>query len=212
MTSVPPGISALLVAANGRPLAEEVVLDVAAVLDGLVGTNFEIVVLAATPDPLPLLQERYPNLPLRICEADLSTAIETTVYDLVFVLDVASALDVCDLSHFLEAIESGADLAIGYRPRTFERLAWSALGTLLFGKTARDVDCPFKLFRRAVWQGTAMGHSEQDGWFNTRLVVRARRLGFRIAELPVRRAQLNIDAAATLEAPSDGEKVTTRVA
>ena len=58
---------------------------------------------------------------------------------------------------------------------------------VLFGKTARDVDCPLKLFRRDVWERTAIEPRGADRWFSTRLVVRARRLGFGVAELPVRR-------------------------
>ena len=178
-----PGISALIVARDDTPVADEVVLDLVAVLDGLVGENFEIVLIGGATD-LELLAG-YPNLPLRVLEADLRSAVNQANYDLLLVLSADSRLDARALNHFLEAIERGADLAVGYRPFSLARMTWSALGALLFGKTARDVECPFKLFRRTVWDRTEVASSDLDRWFCTRLVVRARRLGFRVAELPV---------------------------
>ena len=178
-----PGISALIVARDDTPVADEVVLDLVAVLDGLVGEHFEIVVIGGAADSG--LLAGHPNLPLRVLEADLRTAVNQANYDLLLVLSADSRLDARELNHFLEAIERGADLAVGYRPFSLARVTWSALGALLFGKTARDVECPFKLFRRTVWDRTEVAASDLDRWFCTRLVVRARRLGFRVAELPI---------------------------
>jgi hypothetical protein len=178
-----PGISALIVARADLPVADEVVLELVAVLDGLVGEHFEIVLIGGATDSQ--LLARYPNLPLRVVDADLRVAVDQASYDLLLVLSAEDHLDARELNHFLEAIEHGADLAVGYRPLSFARVTWSALGALLFGKTARDVECPFKLFRRSVWDRTEVASSELDRWFCTRLVVRARRLGFRVAELPV---------------------------
>jgi len=47
------------------------------------------------------------------------------------------------------------------------------------------VDCPFKLFRTAVWQRVDMHPRAASLSFNTELLVRARRLGFQVAEVPV---------------------------
>jgi hypothetical protein len=191
MTRVAPGISAVLTV----PLREELVLDLVAVLDGLVGGNFEILIAGRDARTLEAVQARYPALPLRATSLDLAATISRTERDLVLLTAGTGELDIYALNHFLEAIESGNDLAIGYRPWTLERLAWSAFGHLLFGKTARDVDCPFKLFRRSVWQRTSMEPHGVDRWFSTRLVVRARRLGFRVAELPVRTAMPSLARA-----------------
>jgi hypothetical protein len=186
------GISAVLSSHVRQPLTEEVVLDLAAVLDGLVGDDFEIIVADGPSDSLDSLLVRFPHLPLRILEArdrDPAAGIGMAAYDLILLVSPDYAFDVRELNHFLEAVEHGADLAIGYRAYNFKRFAWYALGHLLFGKTARDVDCPFKLFRRCVWQRTGMQPRGADRWFSTRLVVRARRLGFRVAELPVKQVQ-----------------------
>jgi hypothetical protein len=187
-----PGISAVLSSHVQRPPTEEVVLELAAVLDGLVGDNFEIIVVDGPSDSLDGLRIRFPHLPLRILEArddDPAAGIGCAAYDLVLLVSADYAFDLRELNHFLEAVEQGADLAIGYRSRNLARFAWYALGHLLFGKTARDVDCPFKLFRQCVWQRTGMHPRGADRWFSTRLVVRARRLGFRVTELPVKQVQ-----------------------
>lgn len=191
MSGAAPGTSAVLTA----PLREEAARDLVAVLDGLVGGNFEILLTGPDTPALCTLKARYPALPLRATGLDLAATISRAERDLVLLSSGAGELDVFSLNHFLEAIEGGADLAIGYRPRTMERVAWSAFGQLLFGKTARDVDCPFKLFRSTVWQRTSMEPHGVDKWFNTRLVVRARRLGFRVAELPVQAAKPNLARA-----------------
>ena len=190
------GISAVVTA----PLREEAVLDLAAVLDGLVPGEFEILFVDRNVEAVAALQLRMPGLPLRALDVDIASAVSHAQYDLILLVSGQGELNVCDLNHFLDAIDSGADLAIGYRPWSLERFAWSALGHLLFGKTARDVECPFKLFRRAVWQRTSMEPPGADRWFSTRLIVRARRLGFRVAELPVGRATPNV-AQATLREP-----------
>ena len=179
------GISAVLSA----PLQFEAVLDLAAVLEALVGGNFEIVVTACTDGALADLRIAHPNLPLRATETDLVGAISSAQHELVLLVDAAGTLDSYQLNHFLEAIERGADVALGYRAWRFDRLAWSALGHLLFGRTARDVECPFKLFRLSVWRRAAMEPHDMDRWFSTRLVVRARRLGYRVVELPVQSAR-----------------------
>jgi hypothetical protein len=53
----------------------------------------------------------------------------------------------------------------------------------LFGYTARDVDCAFKLFRREVWEKVAV-HA-RGATFSAELLIKARRLDFEIVELPV---------------------------
>jgi hypothetical protein len=145
------------------------------------------VLVGGATDGLSELLMRHPSLPLRLLDADVRTGVKHANYELLFVLSAEGDLDARELNHFLEAIDRGADLAVGYRPRSLARVTWSALGTLLFGKTARDVECPFKLFRRTVWDRTDIASSDLDRWFCTRLVVRARRLGFRVTELPVSR-------------------------
>ena len=199
-----PGISAVLAANTTQTELEGAVLDLAAVLDGLVYGNFEIIVVevASAPhvaDVLAELRIRFPALPLRLLErkhvgleAALAAGFDAATYDLILVSGTHDEFDVRETNHLLEAIEQGADLAIGYRPRRADGIVrrlygwgWNALVSLLFGKIGRDVDCPFKLFRKVVWQRVDIHPREARPTFNAELLVRARRLGFRIEEVPV---------------------------
>jgi len=201
---IQPGISAVVFASAGQHELDAAVLDLAAVLDGLVFNNFEIVVveLATTRPMTDLLAElavRYPHLPLRLLGGQytdqasaLSDAFGAAAYDLIFVTSADGQYDVHELNHFLEAIEQGADLAIGYRPNRADSIlqrldgwGWNLLINLVFGPTAHDVDCAFKLFRQSVWRRIGM-RSRGTATFYTELLVRARRLGFRVIEVPVK--------------------------
>jgi Glycosyl transferase family 2 len=201
-----PGISAVLVAHAGYTALEGAVLDLAAVLDGLVYGNFEIIVVEAaastdTADVVEQLRVLYPTLPLRLEEGEhvgqaaaLAAGFDAAVYDLILAVGTNGEFDVRETNHMLEAIENGADLAIGYRPQRADGVVrrlygwgWNVLVCLLFGKTGRDVDCLFKLFRTVAWQRVDIHPREpgQNLTFNAELLVRARRLGFRVAEVPV---------------------------
>jgi len=94
------------------------------------------------------------------------------------------------LSQLFPLIADGYDMAIGYRaPRRDPTLrllygwGWNWLINLLFGHTARDVDCAFKLFKREVW--TSLQVKSRGAMFSAEFVIRARRKGYHIAEVPV---------------------------
>jgi hypothetical protein len=201
---IQPGISAVMFVPPGQAGLDAAVLDLAAVLDGLVFDNFEIVVAEALPsqqvsDVLAELRVRFPRLPLRLLEGDyadqaaaLSAGFGSAAYDLIFVTSADGQYDVRELNHLLEAIEHGADLVLGYRPKRADSIAqrldgwgWNMLVNLVFGPTARDVDCAFKLFRQNAWQRVGM-RSRGTATFYTELLVRARRLGFRVVEVPIK--------------------------
>jgi hypothetical protein len=82
------------------------------------------------------------------------------------------------------------DLVIGWRwrradpsMRLFNAWGWKLLVHSLFGYTARDVDCAFKLFRRQVWANMTV--YARGATFSAEFLIKARRLGFRVKELPV---------------------------
>src|SRR5207237_4493227 len=70
---IQPGISAVVFVPPGQAELDATVLDLAAVLDGLVFDNFEIVVVEAVAnqqisDAVAELRIRFPQLPLRLLE------------------------------------------------------------------------------------------------------------------------------------------------
>jgi glycosyltransferase involved in cell wall biosynthesis len=187
-----PGISAVLATHDRQIDLDSTILELAAVLDGLVSENFEIIIVDSIDDPaarqtseiLAGLRARCPGLPLRIMEQQnaqrgvaLAAGFDAAGYDLIFVTAADGQFDVRELNHLLDAIELGADLAIGLRRRRLR--GWSRFVNMLAGARAgRDIDCAFTLIRRAVWQGVGPVCCSE-------LLVRARRQGFRVAEVSV---------------------------
>lgn len=163
---------------------ERAVLDLAAVLDGLAPAQFEIIVVGPTPGGLRELLGRAPGLPVR----SVSSTADPR-YDVVFVAARDGRFDVRELNHLMEAIDDGADVAAGYRPRRMDpivrqlhRWGWHL-----------PVDCAFALLRRQAWQQLTPAAA------CTELVGKARRLGFRVAEVAVsqRRPTIGITVSAS---------------
>ncbi|MBN1425553.1 glycosyltransferase family 2 protein [Candidatus Fermentibacteria bacterium] len=112
--------------------------------------------------------------------------------ELVFFTDGDRQFDVAEMEDLLARIE-GSDLVVGYRSprrdpfmRRLNGKGWSLLITLLFGYTARDIDCAFKLMRRSVIERLRDEVQSRGATFSAEFLVRAKRAGFRIAEVPVR--------------------------
>jgi len=85
-----------------------------------------------------------------------------------------------------------ADLVVGYRAprrdpfmRKLNGWGWSWLVTLLFGRTARDIDCAFKLMQRSVITRLKDKIESRGATFSAEFLVRAKRAGFRIREVPI---------------------------
>ena len=195
-------ISAVLPACNEEAIIERTVRHVAGVLSGLTN-DFEVIVSNdgsrdGTGSVLDALQSAEPSLPLRVVThevnqgygAALASGFDAARKDLIFLTDGDKQFDVTELSQFIPAIDAQTDLVIGWRRnradrtlRKFNALGWKTLVNLLFGYTARDVDCAFKLFRRRVWE--SMTVHARGATFSAEFLIKARRLGFRVRELPV---------------------------
>ena len=118
--------------------------------------------------------------------AALWTGFTSATKDLVFLTDGDKQFDVAELADFLPLLD-GADMVIGYRePRAdpfIRRLngwGWNTIVTLLFGYTARDVDCAFKLFRRSLLDRVDVRAT--GATFSAEFLIKARRLGYVIRE------------------------------
>ena len=183
-----PGISAVFASSDGLDRA---VLDLVAVLDGLVPQSFEIIVIGDAVSTSEL-RARAPRLPVRTIGADDSA---DPVYDLVFVAARDGQFDVRELNHLLDAVERGADVATGYRPRRMDAI----VRRLQRWGCNVDVDCAFALLRRGVWQRLV---SETKTYVCAELSSRARRLGCEVADVPVsqRRPSLGVVASAGIRA------------
>lgn len=114
------------------------------------------------------------------CDADLSTPIE-------------------ELEKLLALLEGGAAIAIGSRAMAGSNIevrqnafrewlgrAFNVTLRILTGLPFRDTQCGFKAFRREAAE-EVFKRQTSEGWcFDAELLVIARRLGYRVAEAPVR--------------------------
>jgi glycosyltransferase involved in cell wall biosynthesis len=198
----PISISAVLPAYNEEAIIERTVRHVADVLRGL-ASDFEVIVTNdgsrdATGTVLADLQAREPELQLRVVThernrgygAALASGFDAARKDLVFLTDGDKQFDVGELKAFAHEMDARTDMLIGWRKnradppmRKLNALGWKLLVNTLFGYTARDVDCAFKLFRRQVWESLTV--YARGATFSAEFLIKARRLGFRVRELPV---------------------------
>lgn len=197
-----PSISAVLPAYNEEAIIERTVRHVADTLRGLTD-DFEVIVANdgsrdRTGAILAELQQRQPDLHLSAVTHDrnrgygaaLASGFDAARKDLIFLTDGDKQFDVAELGSFLPRMDASTDLLIGWRRkradpplRLLNAWGWKLLVNGLFGYTARDVDCAFKLFRRSVWEGMTV--YARGATFSAEFLVKARRLGFQVKELPV---------------------------
>jgi len=122
--------------------------------------------------------------------AALRSGIALAHMDWVFLTDADLQFDLTDLRLFLP-IASEHDLLMGYRlnrqdplHRRINARAWNWLVRRAFGVDVGDVDCAFKLIRSDLLQQIEL--TSDGAMVSPELVLKAQRLGARIAELGVR--------------------------
>lgn len=112
-------------------------------------------------------------------------------YDAVITLDADAQHPPECVPEFVRAAEEGADLVLGRRARSAE-MPWtrrfangfsSGWATRLAGQTVSDSQCGFRLHRRAVLAVTPLTPGRYE--VESEMVVRAARLGFRLAEVTI---------------------------
>ncbi|HEY8491186.1 MAG TPA: glycosyltransferase family 2 protein [Dehalococcoidia bacterium] len=193
-------VSAVLPAYNEAENLPGLLRDLARVLPAVAGDYEIIVVDDGSTDATPQVVSRAQQADTHVRHvrhaanqgygAALASGFQAAVHDLIFLTDGDHQFDVSEIRLLLRELEAGADFAIGYRARRQDHLlrrlngwGWNLLVRLLFGYTARDVDCAFKLFpRSAVAQGLPRSRGAA---FSAEFLVRARRRGYRISEVPV---------------------------
>ncbi len=110
-------------------------------------------------------------------------------YGLVFFTDGDQQFDLRELSLLIEKADDG-DLILGFRKNRRDPLTrriygfmWGTFVKMLFGFKARDVNCAFKLVKRAVIDKVRL--SSRGAMISTELLVKARKQGFRFVEVGV---------------------------
>ncbi len=120
----------------------------------------------------------------------LRTGFATASKELVFYTDGDAQYDPREMEALIEALGPDVDFVNGYkisRNDPFHRVVIGRLYhwfvKLAFGLRLRDVDCDFRLMRRAVFERVHLTRS--SGVICVELMKKVQDQGFRIAEVPV---------------------------
>lgn len=168
-----------------RPLSDD--FEVIVVNDGSRDRTAAIVTQLAAAHPQVRLVQHASN---QGYGAALYSGFTSATKELVFLTDSDRQFDLDDLRRLVPLLDR-ADIVAGYRAprrdplmRVLNGIGWSTLVTLFFGYTARDIDCAFKLFRREILKHIHL--QSRGATFSAEFLVRAKRAGYRIAEVPVK--------------------------
>ena len=120
----------------------------------------------------------------------LRSGFENSKYEWVVFADADGQFDFSDIEKLLPLTES-ADLVLGYRLERadsfWRRLftwGWALLAKILLGLSVRDYSCGFKLIKRKVFEAIKPIEA-QEKVFQIEFLVKAKRKGFRFAEVGV---------------------------
>lgn len=110
----------------------------------------------------------------------------------IFFTDGDLQFRISDLGLLLRELDR-ADMVVGYRARRSDpprraAIAWVYRQVIrtVFGVQFRDVDAAFKLFRAEVFQHVPLSSISSNGaFFSAELLLRLRRAGLRMREVPV---------------------------
>ncbi len=120
----------------------------------------------------------------------LQTGFRTATKDLVFYTDGDAQYDPAELVDLWTHLTPDADLVNGYKISRSDPLHRIIIGRLyhhivsvLFGLTVRDVDCDFRLMRRAIFERIDL--QKTSGVICLEMMKKIQDAGFRIVEVPV---------------------------
>jgi glycosyltransferase involved in cell wall biosynthesis len=195
-----PSISAFFPAFNDEATIEEMVRDVLAVLPTLTD-DYEILVIddGSTDRTAARLDELALVIPaLRVVHhpgnrgygAALASGFREARKDLVFYTDGDGQYDARELTHLVPLMTADVSVVNGYklgradaRHRVVLGEIYRRLARWMFRLPIRDVDCDFRLIRRAAIQEIELG--EASGVVCTEMIYKLRRAGCRFAEVGV---------------------------
>jgi glycosyltransferase involved in cell wall biosynthesis len=195
-----PGISAFFPAYNDGGTIPSMVLTARMTLRQLTD-DYEIIVVNDgsadyTAEVLEELASLYPELRVIHHEQNrgyggaLCTGFRSATKDLIFYTDGDAQYDPRELTRLYEVWSDDVDFVNGYKISRSDPLHRIIIGRLYhwtvklaFGLRLRDVDCDFRLMRRAIFDTI---HLESDsGVICVELTKKVQDAGFRIAEVPV---------------------------
>ena len=120
----------------------------------------------------------------------LRTGFQAAKKDLIFYTDGDAQYDPREMSRLFEAWRSGSDFVNGRKAGRSDPLHRVIIGRLYhwsvrvaFGLKLSDIDCDFRLFRRAIFEKVDL--TKDSGVICVELMKKVQDHGFRIQEVPV---------------------------
>jgi glycosyltransferase AglD len=147
----------------------------------------------------------------------IKNALSASKGKFIVFMDVDLATDLACLPALLRVVKENGGMAIGSRhvpgasverrfTRTLSSLTYNALVRLLFWDGIRDHQCGFKMMSREVAE-TVLQFSKTDGYFfDTEMIVRCKKLGFPVIEVPVNWTEKN-RGGSKVNPIRDGKKI-----
>ncbi len=142
------------------------------------------------------LQHHYPQLRLVFHEKNrgyggaLRSGFACATKDLIFYTDGDAQYDVFELRKLLPVMQDGVDIVNGYKIERNDPLHRIIIGRLYvilmrmaFFFRVRDVDCDFRLFRRAILNSITLRHD--SGVVCLEFVKKTELAGYRFVDFPV---------------------------
>jgi glycosyltransferase involved in cell wall biosynthesis len=198
--SKPAGLSVFFPAYNDSGTIASMVIRASQAASNLT-SDYEIIVVNdgstdATPEILEELARTYSHLRVvhhpknRGYGGALQTGFRTATKELIFYTDGDAQYDPAELALLWPQLGSDADMVNGYKISRADPLHRIFLGRLyhhfvkaLFGLEVRDVDCDFRLMRRAIFERIDL--EKTSGVICLEMMKKIQDAGFRIVEVPV---------------------------
>ncbi len=207
-SAVSVGVSVVLPAYNEEGSIEETVERTLRTLDSFLDGGYEVIVAEDGCD------DRTPEIASRLAEEDprvrhvhsderlgrggaLERAFSAAAGEVLVYFDTDLATDLSHLEELVERVRSGEyDVVTGSRwlpERIADRPAkrgvpsrgYNALVRLFLRSDLRDHQCGFKAFSREAFDHLSAQVEDSHWFWDTEMLVRAQREGFRVAEFPV---------------------------
>lgn len=121
--------------------------------------------------------------------AAILSGLSSSKYNYIFYTDADGQFDISDLKRLIPYVND-FDIILGYRLKRRDNFIrkvsgklWNSIINIIFGIKIKDVNCAFKLFNRKVISSISV--KSQGAFANTEILTRAKKRGFRWAEIGI---------------------------
>lgn len=153
-----------------------------------------------TQDVLRAIKDRFPEVNIIHHEQNrgyggaLRSGFAAGTKDWIFYTDGDAQYDVRELKKLVEHVSDDVDVVQGYKIQRHDPVHRIVIGRiyhwiirLTFGINLRDVDCDFRLMRRAIFDAIELNST--SGVICAEMMTKVQRAGFRMTEVPVHHYQ-----------------------